>query len=307
MKYLFIVNPISGKRDAKETIVPLIENWFKNKDFDWQIVLTEYPKHAEELARTAGESGEKTRVCACGGDGTLSETVNGAFGFDNLEIACFPCGSGNDFIKCFGGAENFRSVELVVNGFSTPIDVLRVNDCNCFNLMSVGIDADVTEGTIRWRRFPAFRGAISYNLALAECLLKPLGKKLRMTVDGERFDGTYMLTAAGNGKVYGGGYVATPEARPDDGIIDVVTVDKIPLMRIMKVLGLYKRGEHIVDGKVIDSLKDCVHYMRASELSIESDKEFVVNIDGEVFMSNSITVKLLHHAVRFVVPAEFVK
>lgn len=303
MKYLFIVNPVAGIHDGLTEVLPMIEKRFEDSGLEWSYAVTEYPHHAEELSRAAGESGEYTRVCACGGDGTLCEVINGAFGFDNIEVACYPCGSGNDFIKCYGEADVFRDLETVISGAASPVDAIKVNDSVCFNLMSVGIDADVNAATQRWRANPLFRGRISYDMALAECLLKPLGKRLAVEIDGERREGTYMLAAAGNGKVYGGGYMATPEARPDDGIIDVITVDKLPLTRIMTVLGKYKRGEHVSGGEVIPELKDCVRYYKARTLVIEADAEFILNVDGESLSTSRLEARILPHSWKFVLPA----
>ena len=306
MKYLFIVNPAAGMRDESETVVPVIESEMRDSGLDWSVVMTESPGHAGELARAAGLSGEPTRICACGGDGTLCETVNGAFGFDNLEHACWPCGSGNDFIKCYGEASAFRDAKAVVNSSALPMDAIRVNGSFCFNLLSVGIDADVNYATERWRRLPLFRGRISYDMALVECLLRPMGKKMRLKIDDKELEGTYMLAAAGNGKVYGGGYMATPEARPDDGIIDVVTVGKIPLSRVIKLLDKYKKGEHIVNGEVVEELEDCMNYYRATSMSIECDEEFTLNVDGESLRVRRADITMLPHSWKFVVPDDFV-
>ena len=144
------------------------------------------------------------------------------------------------------------------------------------------------------------------NLAVIDCLLRPLGKKLRIRFGDEALEGSFMLIAAGNGKVYGGGYMATPNAVVDDGIIDVVTARKISLPRILKVLGVYKKGEHITpDGEVTEALQDCLEYRRVDSLVIESDKPFCVNIDGEVLETDSVRVEMLHHSFRFVVPPAY--
>ena len=307
MKFLFIVNPVAGLRDGLTTVLPMIEKRFCDSGLDWSAVVTEYPLNASEIARSAAQSGEHIRVCACGGDGTLCEVINGVFGFDNIEVASYPCGSGNDFIKCYGDAEAFRDLDAVIDGEAVPVDAIKVNDGVCFNLLSVGIDADVNASTQHWRQYPLFRGKISYDIALAECLLKPLGKRMSVTVDGELHENTYMLAAAGNGKVYGGGYMATPEARPDDGIIDVITVKKLPLTRIMSVLGKYKRGEHISSGEVTPELRDCVDYYKAKTLSIEADAEFVLNVDGESQRVTSVATSMLPHSWRFVLPPSIAK
>ncbi len=302
MKYLFIVNPISGKREAPNRVLPLIESVIKPTGVDYEVVMTEYPGHAREIAKAAGESGEPTRICSCGGDGTFSEVASGAFGYDNLEVTIFPCGSGNDFIKCFEDTEAFRDISCVSDGEAVEMDVLRVNDRQCFNIVSVGFDADVNEEMNKLRRHKLLRGKISYNIAVIKCLMRPMGRKLYLDIDGVKREGTYMLSAFGNGRVYGGQFHATPEASIEDGLIDVVTVNKIPLSRIVPLIGKYTKGEHIIGGEVIDECKDCVLFCRAKKVSVTSDGEFVVNIDGEVFRADKLDVEVVPKAMRFVIP-----
>ncbi|MEG1017879.1 MAG: acylglycerol kinase family protein, partial [Oscillospiraceae bacterium] len=154
MKYVFIVNPKSGKKEASGYVIPLIEAYFKGKNLDYEIKITQYAKHATQLAREAASENEQVRICSCGGDGTLSEVAAGLVGFDNAEFACFPCGSGNDYIKYFGTANDFSNIEQVVLGKSKVVDILRINDTYCLNLLSVGIDADVASYIPRIRRMP---------------------------------------------------------------------------------------------------------------------------------------------------------
>ncbi len=303
MNCIFIVNPVSGKRDAETTVIPKIHQSLAGKGVLYEVVKTEYPGHAREIARAAALKGEPVRLCACGGDGTLSETVSGAYEFPNVEFAAYPCGSGNDFIKCFGEAAQFRDVVAMVEAPSRAVDLLRVNDSICMNIVSVGIDADVANAMNRWRQHRLFRGQIAYDLATLECILKPLGKRLRIRLNGEEIEGSFTLAVAGNGRVYGGHYMATPRALVDDGIIDLVVVDKISLLRLVRVLGVYQRGEHLSeDGAVLEPLRDCMRYYRTDRVELDGESEFCVNIDGEITRSRHIDIEMLHHKMRFVVP-----
>jgi diacylglycerol kinase (ATP) len=224
-------------------------------------------------------------------------------GANNIEVALYPCGGGNDFIKCFGAQQDFQSFDAVVNGSPIAIDVLKVNHTYCVNLMSVGVDADVNAGIIKYRKVKAFRGPMAYNLSLVEHLMKPMGKDLILDLGQDlQLEENLILVAAGNGRVYGGGYYATPEARLDDGIIDVVTVGKMPLLRVAKVLGIYKKGDHLCAGEVRADIADKVSFFRTNRLRIRSAQEFVVNIDGESSTSNDLEIQVLKHAVQFVLP-----
>ena len=306
MKYVFIVNPHSGKREAEKEVIPYIHSYFEGKTLEYAVDVTEYPMHAAEIAAgyLKAEPKQKFRFFACGGDGTLNEVVTGAAGHTNTEIACFACGGGNDFIKCFDvPADNFRDVAKLVESESTPIDLLKVNDKYCINIVSVGLDADISNAVIKYRKAKFLRGPMAYNLALLECILKPIGKNLKIEIgDDIVLENKYVLAVAGNGNFYGGAYRATPEAKLDDGIIDIITVDKMSLPRVASMIPIYKKGEHLVDGRIIEKLADKLSYYRTDKIRISSDKDFIVNIDGERFSTGDMDVSLLKKAIRFVVP-----
>ena len=236
----------------------------------------------------------------CGGGGTLNEVVSGAVGFAGAEIAFYPCGSGNDFIKCFGTAAEFSNLETVVSGRAVPVDLIKVNeDRYCVNIFSVGVDADVAAGIPRWRRVPLCGGKTAYNLSLAECLVKPIGKKL--TVNGEPM--TLTIIAACNGRVYGGGYMAAPEADTADGLMDIISVRKLSRLRIAKVISQYKSGQHIKDAQVADNVADCLSFRRSDRLVISAATPFSANIDGEILRMSTASLSVLPGAFRFVAPA----
>lgn len=303
MKYLFIVNPMSGRRGADEVLVPRIREWADGRGIDYAIEVTEYPRHATEIVQEYAARHEKLRVCACGGDGTISETAAGAVGQKHVELALYPSGGGNDFVKCICEQQKFLDFDAVVDGDSVAIDMMKVGDYYCINLMSVGIDADINYGTARYRKLRALRGPMAYNLSLVEHLFKPMGKDLKVLVDDDvTLDGNYILVAAGNGQVYGGGYRATPEALLNDGLIDIVVINKMSLPNIAKVLGIYKKGSHLENGEVIDLLKDKMRFMRAQKLTIQSDREFIINIDGESVTGKAVDIAIEPRSLNLVLP-----
>lgn len=302
MDYCFIVNPQAGKKDMSVGLRPRIEQCFNERGLSYEILETHKAGHAVELARKAASRRGPVRICACGGDGTLNEVATGILGFDNAELGFFPGGSGNDFIKCFGSYEDFYDVGRFINGIARPIDIIEINGRYSVNIISVGVDADVAAGIPKFRRLPFCGGHAAYNLSLVQTLLRPIGKMLEVEVNGERRHKKFLLVAVGNGMVYGGGYYAMPEAMPDDGLMDVVLVDKIPRLRIAKLIGIYKKGDHIVEHEVIEELRSVMEYTTARELSISSEEEFAVNIDGEIEYMKQLSLRLLPKKLNFVVP-----
>lgn len=304
VKCFFIVNPKSGKRDITDEVTQKVKAFFGDRTAEYEIIISHDVESKSHTTENICKSniGTPIRICACGGDGTLNGVASGASGYKDVEIGYYPAGSGNDFIKCFATADDYRSVEHFVNWKSRPVDMLKVNDIYCLNLLSVGVDADVNYCLPKYRRIPLLGGPMAYNMSVLENFFKPMGKELKITIDGEPLSGKYMLIAMGNGRVYGGGYYATPEAEFDDGIMDIVLIDKISKLKIVGVLGTYKKGEHIKNGCVAEEMKGYLHYYHAKNVTVESGKEFVVNVDGEAFVSSKLTVGMMEEAIRFIAP-----
>lgn len=304
MRYFYIINPTAGQRDNLEKNIKLIEQQFCGSDDEYKIFVTEYPKHAKTIANEIAKSGEKTRICAVGGDGTLNEVVSGVVGYDNVEIGVYPDGSGNDFIKMFGIREDFRDMSYIKNAKIHEVDILAINDDYCINLFSLGFDADIASDIPKFRRLiPVLGGKFAYTMSIIKNLFKKLGKKVKINIDGEEMKLDCLLMAVANGKIYGGGYHAAPEAAVDDGILDVVIVKNIPKFKIASIISKFKRGEHIADSAVTDEFKGIIEYRKASNVFIESKEKIVINLDGESMFADSIKVSVLPRKLKFLIPA----
>ncbi|MEG0338339.1 MAG: YegS/Rv2252/BmrU family lipid kinase [Oscillospiraceae bacterium] len=302
MKHIFIVNPVSGKEDASVMLIPAIKRVAEGLDYN--IELTQYRGHAKELAHKYADTKEAVRLYACGGDGTLNEVFSGAYGFPLVEVASVPCGSGNDFVRNFGTAEDFYNLADNINGTAVPIDLMRANGGISAAISSVGIDSDVAFGIPKFRRIPFCGGQMAYTMSIMQCLCSRLGKRLCIEVNGETIEDVFLLVAICNGIAYGGGYKAAPTANVRDGKLELVMVKKISRLRIAGVLDKYKNGEHIKDGEVTKELADILTYVQTQKIKITpiDGGQFIVNIDGECTKTGSLDVEVLPNAAHFVLP-----
>ena len=120
MKHVFIINPAAGKQDSTVEVAAAIRAVCVERGLEYDILPTEYPKHAVELVKKKAVeyAGEAIRFYACGGDGTLNEVAAGAAGLANVSITHYPCGSGNDFIKLFGvDCQSFKKLENLIETY----------------------------------------------------------------------------------------------------------------------------------------------------------------------------------------------
>ena len=127
MKHLFLINPAAGKKDSTTQVASSIRAACVRRELDYDILTTEYPRHAVALVRekAAEYAGEQVRFYACGGDGTLNEVAAGAAGLDNVSITHYPCGSGNDFIKLFGAdCTSFKNLDNLIDGKEIALDYI---------------------------------------------------------------------------------------------------------------------------------------------------------------------------------------
>lgn len=110
MRYVFYVNPQAGKGTLQQGIIDSIKKYFSDKSENLKIHITESMGDALNSARQEAQTGDKIRMFACGGEGTVFEVLNGIVGFDNVELGVIPCGSANDFLKFFENSDEFLDI-----------------------------------------------------------------------------------------------------------------------------------------------------------------------------------------------------
>lgn len=313
MKHVFIINPISGKKNVVLSLPPQIQAAAEKMGIEVTIQQTKYKGNGTELAAQwadwAEANQETVRLYSCGGDGSLNEVLAGACGRANVEVACVPCGSGNDFVRNYGEKEDFLDLTALMDGEVQCIDMIKTNIGWSASICAAGLDAQVAYGIPKYRRIPFCGGSMSYYLSIAEQLCGKLGKRLSIEVDGKTIEQDCLLMAICNGSYYGGGFYAAPEASLDDGMLDVIIVKKIGLLKIAKVLAIYKSGKHIQNGKVPEDLTDIIQFIRGRrvKLKVLEEKPIIVTLDGECSPQMEITAEVLPGCVNMVIPKKLLK
>ena len=300
MKYIFIVNPHAGEEDNAANIRAQIEA-LENKD-DCEIYITKAVGDATEFIGQYLEAhpNDPVRFIACGGDGTVNEVFNGAVGHENVSVSCYPCGSGNDFVKAFGGAEKFLSVEALVNAKDTKIDLLKVGERYSNNVVNFGFDTTVAITINKQREKTGHGGKSVYTKGVVTALVKSMNNKCKVRADGEVLneDGRMLLCTLANGQYVGGSFKCAPRSKPDDVLIDVCLIKPISRLRFVKILGTYTEGKHLDD----ESMQDIVVYRQAKKVEIVAPEGFAYSLDGEIIYENRFTVEIAPEAVNFACP-----
>ena len=258
--------------------------------------MSEKPGDCRATARRAAESGEEVRLYACGGDGTLNEVVNGAAGFANAAVTHFPGGSGNDAIKIFSEPAAFTDLDRLLDAEEARLDLIRCNGMYALNILSIGLDARIGTDIARYKRLPFVTGKGAYILSTINNLFRGISQYYRVTLDdSETVEGRQTMICICNGRWYGGSFNPVPDAEPDDGLLDVLVVEKVSLLQVASVIGHYQKGRYA-------EYPELIRHARCRSLRIECAERSVVNVDGEAVYTTDAKIEVVPHAIRFFYP-----
>ncbi len=296
--HVFVVNPAAGYSSAEGAVRQSLRAY--GGALDSLVHVTNAPGEATRFVRAACEKGDAPlRFYACGGDGTLNEVVNGAAGFSGVSVACWPCGSGNDYVKYYGGRERFLDLAAQVEGAETPVDLMRVGDRAAINMVHFGFDSRVAETMARVKRLPLVGGQNAYYTGIIKTFFSPFKNRCTVWVDGEKLnDGLMLLCTVACGQYVGGSFRSAPRSDNADGLMDVCLVKPISRARFFSLIGPYERGEHLENAK----FGDCLVYRRGRTVSVRAEKPSAICMDGEIIRKQAFEISVQKQALRFVVP-----
>ena len=299
MKHIFIINPAAGKDNSFDNIKKILA--LKKVEVDYELYETQAPGDATAYIRKyCTEHKDPVRFYACGGDGTLNEVVNGVVGFPHASMSCYPCGSGNDFVKYYGGKKVFWNLEELLDAPEEYIDLMRVGNKYAINATHFGFDSAVAETMMKVRRKALIGGKNAYTTGVVVGLFKAMKNACRVTVDGELLnpDGNILLCTIANGQYVGGSFRCAPRSIDNDGLLEVCLVKPVSIPKFVSLIQYYTAGTHLDDPRFAKLLE----YRRGKKIEIEAPEGFIYSFDGELIRQNKFTVEVVPDAIRFAVP-----
>jgi diacylglycerol kinase (ATP) len=274
---LVIVNPIAG-RGAGERVIPRIVRLLREHGLSFDLVRTERPWHAAELARQAVVSGYRT-VVAVGGDGTSNEVLNGLMaareaGEGEAAMGVLCVGTGNDFAYGMGIPLDLEEgCAALARGRTRRVDVGHARGFRYFgNGIGIGFDAAVNVVASRLQRL---RGFLVYLIAVLRTLLFYYRAPLtRIELDDQTLEQPALMISVMNGRRMGGGFLMTPFSRPDDGLFDLCIGKKMSQLEMLSFVPRFMKGTQVGDPRVIMT--------RSRRVRVKvRDGTQVVHADGE--------------------------
>ena len=296
MKHLFIINPAAGSWDhTKQYTAAIVENC-NARGLDYRVEVSKAPGECRRITREAGETGEESRVSACGGDGTLNEVASGAAGFPNLAITAYSGGSGNDFVRLFSEPAAFSDLERLLDAKEVTFDMIRCNDDYALNICSVGLDARIGTDVARYKRLPLLQGFRAYAASTVVNVVRGIAEHYVVEICGETVDAQQTMICVCNGRFYGGGFNPIPDSMPDNGKLEFLVVRDVSRLTFIRLVGKYAKGRY-------RELEQYITHLEGDHLEIDSENEIVVNIDGEALYGKHVNFDLIPGGVNFLVPA----
>ncbi len=308
MKTVFILNPKAGKGKQKGKLEEILVKTIAQKELDAQVYVTAYPGDATRFVREHCQRHGAARFIACGGDGTLSEVLNGVIGFRDAEIGVLPVGSGNDFCRNFPHDTTFNDVYLQAVSETVACDAIRyttkVNGETvtgyCANMSNIGFDCKVADTTNHLKEKTVFGGSFAYFLSILMNLIQKKVTFLTVTADGFlEHNGETLLTSVANGKYCGGGIMSNPMASLSDRRINFNVIRNISRLRFISLLVSYMKGTHM-------SKKGIEKYILSKHcrtLTVTPKNGTMrLCIDGEILTAGETTFEIVPDAIRLVLP-----
>lgn len=283
---VIVANPVSGQGRGRGVGRRLAER-LARRGVAAELHWTSGPGHAEELARRAVALGAAT-VAVCGGDGTVQEAVRALAG-NGTRLALVPSGRCNDFAQALGLG---RGLEAAARRIIEPgwrrVDLARVGRSYFCTVAAVGFDAVVSR-FVEEMSLP-LRGLPAYLYGVLRALIDYRPFEASLTWDQGQYQGPIFLAASANSPTYGGGIPVAPQARCDDGLLEVCLVRPLSRLKVLRFLPTVIRGRH---GRVPE-----VSFLRTRRLTVETERPMEIWADGEPVTTTPQTIEAASGALK---------
>jgi len=296
LKLLLVFNPSAGGGRARH-LLPAIRSGLE-PSAELHVVSTHAPGHARSLVAEADLSGFDG-IVAVGGDGTLFEVLNGLYQHpraNRVPLGLIPVGTGNAFARDLGLSPiDWRSgIELIAAGKTRAFDVGRVQCAgetfHFLNIVGMGFPVDALQTTKKLGKM----GRSAFTLAVLREILRLKSAPLIIEVDGKRITQENIFVEISNTRYTGASFLIAPQARPDDGLLDVTLLCRLSRWRLLRLFPTIYRGNHLRFPEVST--------FQAREVRIIAPAGFRLLPDGEFHGESPATITCLEKDLEIFCP-----
>lgn len=298
MIHIFILNPYAGSKTFAEDLRRQLS---EIEGLRYFVFNTRYAGYERELVRWIQElfHGEELRFYCCGGSGTMRHMLCGFDSLENTQIAFFPCGVSNDFLKVFGeDAKLFSNIQNLVNGEVLDVDYIETNAGRALNFCSLGVDSLSQIKFEDFRILAAVNRQLPYALSMLFAVFFGKPQTFEVVVDGKPYPGNWSEMIFGNGTLFGGNCYFAEKADPTDGVGNMLLApNKGPWNLFRALLALTNR-----DFETARSLTIMSPWERLSIRRTDGES-FDMNFDGEIIHGlTEVHARIVPRGLHLVVP-----
>lgn len=287
--YYVIANNLHLKgKNAKK--IETVRSVFDHAGLDYRFLYTDHAGHAAEYARDISARGGENSIIAMGGDGTLHEILNGIEDFENTALGLIPCGTGNDFAAAANIPSDVKeAAEIIAFRDPSHVDFIQLaSGLRSLNAVGMGIDVEVLKRAYSGKN----KKHSKYFRSLIACLFKFKSCDFTVEYDGKKEKHYGLIAALGNGVQIGGGIKLFPEARINDGYLDMIIVDYISRRKLISALLKLMRGK-------VNSVKEA-KVLRVKEAKFTNESpQFTIQAEGELYDNMPIDAKIVTDKLKF--------
>lgn len=281
--YNIVANVLSGKGAGKKCLEE-VRSYLNEKGLEFQIDIIDGRGAGKRITQRLCEKGASV-VVAIGGDGTFHEVLNG-MDFSKAKLGFVPAGRGNDFARGAGFSfDPKEAIDAIVRAKESNLDYIQVGKRRCLNACGTGLDVEVLRLTDQKN--------YTYVGSLSKTLMNFKPYKVRVEACGKKTEYECVTAILCNGTQYGGGMKVCPPAKIDDGLLDLMILEK-PKVPALFVMPSFVRGKHI--GKYY-----CTH-VPCETATIINESFPYIQIDGEIYEGNKLEGRIVRGGLKTFLP-----
>lgn len=307
--WLVVVNPNAGRRKGEKDWSDIAE-LLEEANISFVSVFTQRKYQAIQLTKKHIEKAYK-KIIVVGGDGTLSEVINGVFEqkkYDPSEIAVamIPVGTGNDWCRMYQIPGDYsKAIDIISAGKTFQQDAAAVEYYDgsmpqkryLVNMAGIGYDGLVARKT-NAQKEKGHSNPLSYIYNLLVSLFGWRSQQATISVDEKEIKANVFSLSAGINRYNGNGMKQLPFASPVDGLLDLTIIRHVGKMVVLRSV------KKLFDGSFVDLPEVSTHRGKRIAIHAKDNKNLVLEVDGESLGNTPVTIEILPAAVKLIVPEE---
>lgn len=268
---LLLANPMGNKKRI-DKIVAEITRELSQKEILFALYTETWPRQINAYKE----------IWLVGGDGTVNFFLN-AYKEIEIPIVLFKGGTGNDFAtKLYGTITVADQVEKVLQAEIKNVDAAECNGRNFINGVGIGFDGEVLKSMHSIR---LLGGHLGYLWIVVRKIFSFKEGHFQIQIGSDNFSGKYLLVMLTNSTTTGGGFIVSPQAKIDDGKLNMVLCKPLPVLKRLKNLPIIEKGKHLE--------KDFILHREVKGIKIVCEKVTLAQIDGELISAKTFDIKVL--------------